>query len=407
MFSGIPVLALTATADISTQETICSQLCLKADHTKILISPNRKNIRLSVTKVKKELMVTQLDWLVEEVKQKGGKMPKTIIFCNTIRDIAIVINLLLLKLGEYAYNPVGSTSNNDFLIGIFHSVSWPHYKEKYLDEFKLLTSTKRIVIATSALSMGVNFPDIHYIINWGPARTLLDQVQEAGRAGRNGDQAHVIIIYHGNQLAHCEDEVKNVVKINGCYRVAMYQPFDPAIVPMTPAHDCCSNCKEGCTFDECADPDNRIKLPFERTEQCFSISSTSVLTRAVSNSDKEVLKAALTELSHGSANNAFGGVLEHCFSSELVDDIVKNCHYLFSIQDITERNLPVYSIMHCLKILEVIQEIFEDIPNFDSAMSFFAHSADVCKQYDSQYDKYFMDVFEQPDEEDKNEHDII
>ena len=71
MFSGIPVLALTATADISTQETICSQLCLKADHTKILISPNRKNIRLSVTKVKKELMVTQLDWLVEEVKQRG------------------------------------------------------------------------------------------------------------------------------------------------------------------------------------------------------------------------------------------------------------------------------------------------------------------------------------------------
>ena len=127
-------------------------------------------------------------------------MPKTIIFCNTIRDIAIVINLLLLKVGEYAYNPVGSTSNNDFLIAIFHSVSWPHYKEKDLEEFKLLTSTKRVVIATSALSMGVNFPDIHYIINWGPARTLLDQVQEAGRAACNGDQAHVIIIYHETSL---------------------------------------------------------------------------------------------------------------------------------------------------------------------------------------------------------------
>ena len=53
--------------------------------------------------------------------------------------------------------------------------------------------------------MGVKFQDIHYILNWGPARTLLDQVQEAGRAGGNGDQAHVIIICHGNQLAHCED----------------------------------------------------------------------------------------------------------------------------------------------------------------------------------------------------------
>lgn len=399
MFLGVPVLALTATADKSTQETICSQLWLQADHTKTLISPNRKNLRLSVLKVKKESMVIQLDWLVEEVKQKGGDMPKTIICCYTIRDIAIVINLLLLKLGEYAYNPVGSTNNNDFLIGTFHSVSWPHYEEKYLDEFKLLTSTKRIVIGTSALSTCVNFPDIHYVINWGPARTLLDQVQEAGRAGRNGEQAHVVIRYHGNQLAHCEDEIKDVVKTTGCYRVAMYQPFDREIAPMAPAHDCCSNCKEGCTCDECADHDCRNELPFERTEQCFNKSSSSVLTRAVSSDDKEVLKAALTELSNGSANNAFGGVLEHCFSSELVEDIVKNCQYLFSIQDITERNLPVYSFVHCLKILEVIQEIFEDIPNFDSAMNFFAHSADACKQFDTQYDNYFMDVFEQPDDD--------
>ena len=74
----------------------------------------------------------------------------------------------------------------------------------------------------------------------------------------------------------------------------MYQQFDPAIVPMTPAHDCCV-LTAGCTCDEGADPDSRIKLPFERTEQCFRISSTSVLTRAVSSFDKEVLKAALTD----------------------------------------------------------------------------------------------------------------
>ena len=100
MFLGVPVLALTATADKVTQETISNQLCLKADHTKLLISLNRENLRFSVHKVKKELLVTQIDWLVEEVKQKGANMPKTIIFCNTIKDIASIVNLLLLKLGE-------------------------------------------------------------------------------------------------------------------------------------------------------------------------------------------------------------------------------------------------------------------------------------------------------------------
>ena len=90
----------------------------------------------------------------------------------------------------------------------------------------------------------MNFPDIHYIINWGPARSLLDQVQEAGRAGRNGNKAHNIIIYHGNQLAHCKNEVKTFVQTDGCYRVAMYQPFDPVIAPMNDGHNCCSNCKK-------------------------------------------------------------------------------------------------------------------------------------------------------------------
>jgi superfamily II DNA helicase RecQ len=64
VFLGVPVLTLTATADKVTQEAISNPLCLKADHTKLLISPNRENLRFSVHKVKKELLVTQIDWLV-------------------------------------------------------------------------------------------------------------------------------------------------------------------------------------------------------------------------------------------------------------------------------------------------------------------------------------------------------
>ena len=65
-----------------------------------------------------------------------------------------------------------------------------------MTEFRLQTK-KRIVVASTALSMGVNFGDIRYVINWGPARNLLDQLQEAGQAGRDGLRAHIIIVYHG------------------------------------------------------------------------------------------------------------------------------------------------------------------------------------------------------------------
>lgn len=42
--------------------------------------------------------------------------------------------------------------------------------------------------------MGVTFLDIWYIVNWGPAGSLLDQHQEAGRAGRDGLPSHVLRI---------------------------------------------------------------------------------------------------------------------------------------------------------------------------------------------------------------------
>lgn len=47
-------------------------------------------------------MESQLDWLVDKAKEKGIETPKTIIFCNTLKDIASVVNLLLLKLGKHA-----------------------------------------------------------------------------------------------------------------------------------------------------------------------------------------------------------------------------------------------------------------------------------------------------------------
>lgn len=100
-----------------------------------LMSPHRVNIRISVKYVKKEDMGKQIEWLVDEVKEKEVTQ-KTIIFCNTFKDIATVIDLLFFKFGKHATVPVGSSDNDDFIIGIFHSVSWPKMKEKLLGDFR-------------------------------------------------------------------------------------------------------------------------------------------------------------------------------------------------------------------------------------------------------------------------------
>ena len=94
--------------------------------------------------------------------------------------------------------------------------------------------------------MGVNFPDVRYIINWGPARNLLDQHQEIGRAGRDGKNSYSLIVYHGQQLSQCEVSIKRFVKTDGCLRVAAYKEFDENIELLKPNHNCCSYCSYLC-----------------------------------------------------------------------------------------------------------------------------------------------------------------
>jgi len=94
--------------------------------------------------------------------------------------------------------------------------------------------------------MGVNFRDVKYVLNRGSTRTLLDYHQEAGRAGRDGSPAHSIIIYHGNQTAQCEVDVKNFVCTSECYRVTCLKPFMDDVKPLQPGHDCCSSCAVTC-----------------------------------------------------------------------------------------------------------------------------------------------------------------
>ena len=52
---------------------------------------------ICMTKVKKEEMGLKLNWLIDKVILMGNNFPKTIVFCNTLKEIASVVNLLLLR----------------------------------------------------------------------------------------------------------------------------------------------------------------------------------------------------------------------------------------------------------------------------------------------------------------------
>ena len=59
----------------------------------------------------------------------------------------------------------------------------------------------------------------------------------------------------------------------------------------------------------------------------------------------------------------------HGFSTQLIDDITHQCEIIFNLHDLVN-NFPVFSVANALRILEVIQEIFMDIPNFEETLAF-------------------------------------
>src|SRR5207248_9565153 len=77
-------------------------------------------------------------------------------------------------------------------------------KEHMLDDFR--EGRQPIIVATSALGMGVDIPDIRCIIHVDRPRTLLDYAQESGRAGRDGKRSEAIAIEDNEENPWEDDE---------------------------------------------------------------------------------------------------------------------------------------------------------------------------------------------------------
>ena len=212
--------------------------------------------------------------------------------------------------------------------------------------------------------MGVHFPDVQYVVHWGPARNLLDHHQQPGRARRDGLSSDVVVIYHGHQLSHCEDDVKTFVHSDGCLRVASYGPLDPDVQSLKPPHSCCSNCCKICVCGKngCVLPNLPFLVEAESSE-------TQVLKRSrmLTSVDKEELREGLIELKDRIEGH---GALFECtgFSAELIEDIIEQSQFIFTLQDLMKTS-PVFLLQHAIAVLELFAEMFQDICGLDDLVA--------------------------------------
>ena len=160
------MLALTGTATPDVFDCVTKRLSLR-DPVVIGLSPNRDNIKYHVEPM---LAVHHLcDMFATHIRNSRTEFPKTLIFCQTIAECSLMYRTLRKLLGDDFTVPPGFPDfHKHRLVDMYTRASSDEMKKKILESFMRENGKLRLLIATSAFSMGVDCPDIRNVVHPGP-----------------------------------------------------------------------------------------------------------------------------------------------------------------------------------------------------------------------------------------------
>ena len=248
---GIPIIALTATATTEIFKAVSNKLSLN-DPVMIGLSPNRDNIKYYVEPLPNISMFS--GFLVENILTHCLKFPKTLIFCRTIAECASLYQAIRAKLGKDFTDPPGYPDYHKFrLVDMYTRASSKEMKKKVLASYMSTGGKLRIVLATTAFSMGIDCPDISNVIHFDPPPNVEQYVQETGRAGRNGELASALLLY-GRTGKHTQQAMINYgTNFNQCHCITLFKHFlfykDTEF--SLPICKCCDICETKCKCTQC------------------------------------------------------------------------------------------------------------------------------------------------------------